>query len=120
MASGFSTIKLEYKESKWYLIEAYEYGISMVNKITQHHVGKELKKGLAWLESLPEVKKIFLGMSASARHAYTPGAIRYQMDVTGGVKVIGYTGNGVVNIVVTIDAAHKQEFLEKLASKWAV
>lgn len=91
-----------------------------MQKKTNHHVGKELKKGLAWLESLVEVKRIFIGICSSARHAYTPGTLRYQMDVTGGVKIIGYTGNGVVNLVVTIDALDKPAFLEKLASKWTV
>lgn len=81
-------------------------------------VDKELKLSIAWLESLRYTERVILGLCESARHAYKPGTLRYQMDVLGGVKIKAYGGKGVIDIFVKINDENKPELLRKLKEKW--
>lgn len=83
-------------------------------------VDKELKPSIQWLESLPCVHKVVLGLCESARHAYKPGTLRYQMDAPGGVKVKAYGGNGVIDVYVKVSEEDKDDFQDKLLGRWTV
>lgn len=72
-------------------------------------VDKHLKRNILWLEELPGVKKVVLGISEACRHRYTPGHIRFKMDVEGGIKINGYSGIGVTDIFVKIDPISERE-----------
>lgn len=72
-------------------------------------VDKHLKRNILWLESLPGVAKVVLGISEACRHRYAPGQIRFKMDVEGGIKVTGYSGIGVIDIFVKIDPILERE-----------
>ena len=50
---------------------------------------KSLKNNILWLENIPSVKKVVLGFSEACRHKYSPGHVRFKMDVDGGFKVNG-------------------------------
>jgi len=83
-------------------------------------VDKELKPSISWLESLPAVEKIVLGLAESARHSYTPGTIRYQMDTLGGIKIKAYGGRGVMDIYIKVSDENKEGLLEKMRERWKV
>lgn len=87
-----------------------------MQKGPHHHFGKELKRSLKWLESLACVSKITMGSAEGARHAYTPGHMKYQMDTVTGAKLIAYSGNGVVNIFVSL--SDRLEFKSKLEERF--
>lgn len=72
-------------------------------------VDKHLKKNIQWLENLPSVSKVVLGISEACRHRYSPGALRFKMDVEGGMKINGYSGKGVMDIFVRIDPIEDRE-----------
>lgn len=73
---------------------------------------KHLKSNILWLEELPGVNKVVLGISEACRHRYAPGTIRFKRDVDGGVKLNGYSGNGVIDIFVRIDPISKRELIK--------
>lgn len=81
-------------------------------------VEKELKQSIKWLESQEVVTKLVLGIGESARHSYTPGTIRYQMDAPGGVKMKAYGGTGVMDLYVKVKDEHKATLLEKVEKRW--
>jgi hypothetical protein len=81
-------------------------------------IDKELKPSVSWLESLPYVKKVVLGIAESARHKYSPGTLKYQFDQPGGVKIKAYGGKGVMDLYVKITPEHKPEFLKRLSERW--
>lgn len=81
-------------------------------------VDRELKQSIAWLESLPYTTRVILGLSESARHAYKPGTLRYQIDAAGGVKLKAYGGKGVMDIYVKIDDEYKEELLSQLEERF--
>ena len=83
-------------------------------------VDKELRPSLAWLESLPEVCKVVLGLCESARHAYPPGTLRYRRDVAGGFKLNAYGGNGVIDVFVKVDPSDKAYVLLRIKERWDV
>ena len=92
-----------------------------MNKRGKHRsVDAELKPSLAWLESLPYVTKVVLGLCESARHAYKPGTLRYQMDAKGGIKIKAYGGNGVIDIYVKVSSEDKETLLAKMKDRWQV
>lgn len=72
-------------------------------------VDKHLKNNILWLEKLPGVKKVVLGICEACRHRYAPGQIRYKMDVEGGIKAVGYSGTGVIDIFVKIEPISERE-----------
>lgn len=71
-------------------------------------MGKELKRSIRWLENIPAVTKVVLGFSEACRHKYAPGALRFKMDVDGGIKINGYSGTGVTDIFVKIDPINER------------
>jgi len=72
-----------------------------MNKKGSHQtVMKELKPAIRWLESLPYVQRVILNRTETARHAYKPGFIRFQMTANGGIKIKGYAGNGIMDIYI--------------------
>jgi hypothetical protein len=72
-------------------------------------VDKHLKNNILWIEHLPGVQKVILGISEACRHKYPPGHIRFKMDVDGGIKVTGYSGKGVTDIFIRIDPITTRE-----------
>lgn len=82
-------------------------------------VDKELKQSVGWLEAQDSVTKVVLGLCESARHTYTPGTIRYQMDAPGGVKLKAYGGTGVMDLYVKVSDEEKPELLTKISKRWA-
>lgn len=76
-------------------------------------VDKHLKKNIQWLEKVPSVTKVVLGISEACRHRYAPGYLRFKMDVEGGVKMNGYSGNGVMDIFVRIDPIEEREAVKE-------
>jgi len=77
-------------------------------------MGKELKRSVKWLETLPPIKKIVLGFSEACRHKYPPGHIRFKMDVDGGIKVNGYSGKGVTDIFIKIEPIENREKIKTM------
>ena len=75
---------------------------------------KHLKGSIQWLQNQDSVTKIVLGFSECARHKYSPGFIRYKMDVPGGIKVNGYSGKGVTDIFVKIQPIDDREKIKLL------
>lgn len=80
-------------------------------------VDKHLKKNVLWLEKTPGVTKVVLGISEACRHKFTPGHIRFKMDVDGGIKVNGYSGKGVTDIFIRIDPINGREHIKELISQ---
>jgi len=86
-----------------------------MNKKGKHtSVEKELKRNLLWLERLDCVTKVVIGSSEACRHRYSPGTIRFKMDVDGGIKVNGYSGKGVTDIFIRIVPISKREEVKQL------
>jgi hypothetical protein len=83
-------------------------------------VDKELRPSISWLESLPEVLKVVIGLCESARHSFPPGALRYRLDVAGGIKINAYGGKGVIDIFVKVANEDKQNLIAKLKDRWDV
>jgi hypothetical protein len=81
-------------------------------------VDKELKPSLIWLESLPEVSKVVLGLCECARHAYAPGTLRYQKDVAGGIRIIAYGGNGIIDLYVKVAEESRADLISKIKDRW--
>ncbi len=76
-------------------------------------IDKHLKKNILWIETLPSVQKVVIGISEACRHKYSPGFIRFKSDVDGGIKVIGYSGNGVMDIFIRIDPISDREWIKQ-------
>jgi len=70
---------------------------------------KHVKKNIEWIKSLSAVSKIVIGISESCRHKYSPGHIRFKMDVDGGIKINAYSGNGVTDLFIKIDPINERE-----------
>lgn len=77
-----------------------------------------LDRSLRWLESLEIVKKVILGITENTRHKFTPGHLKIQMTVQGGLKFKGYSGNGVVDIFVRIEPEHVARLSELIALRF--
>jgi|GEM_PF-1082086 hypothetical protein len=77
---------------------------------------KEVKLSVRWLEAIPQVTKVILGFSESCRHKYPPGFIKFKLDVPGGIKVNGYSGNGVTDMFVRITPANARAIVKELIS----
>jgi hypothetical protein len=83
-------------------------------------VDKELRPSISWLESLPEVLKVVIGLSESARHSFPPGALRYRSTVAGGIKLNAYGGKGVIDVFVKVDEEDRHGLISKLQNRWDV
>ncbi len=90
-----------------------------MSKKGQHtSVDRELKQTIRWLESFDCVSRVVLGLAESARHSFTPGVIKIQMEVPGGLKIKGYGGRGVQSIYIKIDPEHKQYLIDKINERY--
>lgn len=63
-------------------------------------VDPALRRKLTRLESQVGVKKLVLGLSEACRHRYGPGTLRFMGEVHGGIRINGYSGNGIVRITL--------------------
>lgn len=80
---------------------------------------KNLKQSISWIESLPEITKVVLGFSENCRHKYPPGYLKFKQNVAGGIKINGYSGNGVVDIYLKIEPINAREQIKiVLAKRW--
>lgn len=77
-------------------------------------IDKAMKPHIRWLENMPCVTKLVLGISESCRHRYAPGTLRFKMDVDGGIKINGYSGLGVTDIFIKIDPISEREHVKEL------
>ena len=80
--------------------------------------GKDLEPSIQWLERLPYVDKVVLSLAEACRTQYPPGHLRYTRDAPGGVKLVGHTGNGVINIFVRVDELRKAELLSAIETRF--
>ena len=82
---------------------------------------KHLKNNILWIEGVPGVQKVVLGISEACRHKYSPGYIRCKADVDGGIKVTGYSGTGVMDIFIKIDPiSARDEIKAKIAERFKI
>lgn len=80
---------------------------------------KHVKRSVAWIESIPAVTKVVLGFSESCRHRYSPGHIRFKMNVRGGIKVNAYSGRGVTDIFIKVDPiSERDDVKQKIANRF--
>jgi len=80
--------------------------------------GNDLDRSIRWLESQDIVKKVILGFTESCRHKYSPGHLRFKSDVSGGIKVNGYSGNGVVDLFIRAESEDIEKIKEKITEKF--
>lgn len=73
-------------------------------------LGNDLERSVKWIESFDIIRKVVLGRTESCRHAYSPGHIRFQKQTKAGIKVKGYSGNGVVDIFLVISPEDQEQF----------
>ncbi len=78
---------------------------------------KEVKHNIAWVENIPSVQKVVLGISEGCRHKYPPGHIRWKSDVDGGIKVNAYSGKGVTDIFIKIDPISTRDEVKKMIAE---
>ena len=78
---------------------------------------KHLKLSVGWIETIPEVTKVVLGFSESCRHKYAPGCIRCKQNVAGGIKVNGYSGNGVIDMYLKIEPISARDYVKEIITK---
>ena len=78
---------------------------------------KHLKSHIKWIEQLPEVQKVVLGISEACRHKYPAGHIRFKMDVEGGIKINAYSGIGVTDIFIKIYPITRREHIKEIIAK---
>tara|TARA_Y100000034_G_scaffold103692_1_gene129534 strand:- start:10463 stop:10747 length:285 start_codon:yes stop_codon:yes gene_type:complete len=80
--------------------------------------GKKLGPSVKWLEGFNEVEKVVLSLSESCRTQYPPGHLRYTRDAPGGIKLVGHSDNGVVNIFVKVSDKNKDQLLKAIEKKF--
>lgn len=80
--------------------------------------GKKLNHSVKWLEGFNEVEKVVLSLSEACRTQYPPGHLRYTRDAPGGIKLVGHSDNGIVNIFVKVSDDHKQKLLKEIEKKF--
>jgi len=91
----------------------------MKNKKGKHRsTGKKLGLSLQWLESFEIVEKVHLGLAESCRTQYPAGYLRYSKDVTGGIKIIGHSDKGIINIFVKVNSKDKKELLKLIEERF--
>jgi hypothetical protein len=73
---------------------------------------------LRWLESFSTIKKVVLGFTSSCRHKYAPGHLRFQKEVPGGMRVIGYSGNGVIDLFLRVEPENVEEVKQKILERF--
>ena len=78
---------------------------------------KDVKHNIAWIQDLTYVTKVVIGISESCRHKYSPGHIRFKMNVDGGIKINAYSGNGVTDLFIKIEPVSERENVKELIKK---
>lgn len=91
----------------------------MSKKGRHQSLDKELKRNILALEKLEYVEKVVLGISECCRHKFTPGAIKFKLDVDGGIKVNGYSGKGVTDIFIHVTPEKREELKELILQKYS-
>jgi hypothetical protein len=76
-----------------------------------------VKKSLQWLQGIQGVAKVVIGISESCRHRFPPGYIRFKLDVEGGIKMNGYSGNGVTDLFIKIEPITERENVKLAIAK---
>lgn len=76
-----------------------------------------MKLSIRWIETLPCIKKVVIGISEGCRHRYAPGTIRFKSDVEGGIKINGYSGLGVTDIFIKISPISEREYVKQLIAE---
>ena len=82
-------------------------------------IPKELKSFFSWAESVDEITKVIITRTEGCRHSYKPGFIRFRGVVDGGIKMTGYSGNGVTDLFVRCKEENIKELLLKFVKKWS-
>lgn len=92
----------------------------MRNKLGKHKtMDKELKRSIDLLSKNQYISKIVLGRVEGARHSFPPGHIRYKSTVRGGIKINGYSGNGVMDIFIKIEPIEKiKEIIDLIGERY--
>ena len=62
-----------------------------------------IKRSVAWLESLKEVQRVIITRTESCRHKFSPGILRVRHDAPGGFRINGYGGNCISDIFIKTD-----------------
>lgn len=63
-------------------------------------LSKDLKQPVEWLENQAGVDRVIVSLAQGARHHYAPGTLRVRRVVQNSLNVAGYTGKGVVRLMV--------------------
>jgi hypothetical protein len=83
-------------------------------------VQKELRPSVAWLEALPGVERVVLDRTENCRHSFPGGHLKVQAEVLGGLRVVGYGGDGISRYFVKIpDAKANQEVKTKIEERFS-
>lgn len=61
---------------------------------------KSLQPAFKWLQTVPGVNRVIVGVSTLCRHSYKPGTLRYIRSEAGGIRLRGYNGRGVTEFFV--------------------
>lgn len=80
--------------------------------------GKDLERSIRWLERRSEVQKVVLSLAEACRTQYQPGHLRYTRETRGGIKLVGHSGNGIINIFVRVDEEHRERLVADIMAKW--
>ena len=91
----------------------------MSNKRGRHtSAGKDLERSIQWLERRPEVIKVVLSLAEACRTNYQPGHLRHTRNAPGGVKLVGHSGNGIINIFVRVADDDRAALLDAISDKF--
>ena len=80
--------------------------------------GKDLERSIRWLERRSDVQKVVLSLAEACRTQYHPGHLRYTRDAPGGIKLVGHTGNGIINMFVRVEDEHRELLLAAIIDKF--
>ena len=91
----------------------------MARKRGRHtSAGKDLERSIRWLEQRADVQKVVLHLAEACRTQYPPGHLRFTRDAPGGIKLVGHTGNGIINMFVRIDDQHRDALVAAIEEKF--
>ena len=77
-----------------------------------------LNRSVRWLESLNEIKKVVLARCESCRHKYADGYIRCHSNTDAGLRIKGYSGNGVMDIFLVVDYVNQDKIKKLIGNKY--
>lgn len=79
------------------------------NPRKQVYVDGILKKAVNELLKQDGVKKVVLGSYHPCKHRYPSGSLKHREDIRTGIRVNGYYGRGIQDIIVVISPIEKRE-----------